>query len=126
MSSKSAVAGVFALSAMGVLGVAGDASAHAHLLKAEPAVDGVVRTSVKVVRASFSEPLIAAFSSLDLARAKGGAVPVGKVVLAPGDPKTMSVSPKAPLPAGDYVVHWRAVSADTHRVTGRYSFHVAP
>jgi methionine-rich copper-binding protein CopC len=30
------------------------------------------------------------------------------------------------LPAGDYKVEWHAVSDDTHRVKGSYSFSVAP
>ena len=32
--------------------------------------------------------------------------------------------PAAPLSSGTYVVAWHAVSTDTHRVAGRYSFTV--
>ncbi len=48
------------------------------------------------------------------------------MTLAPGDPKTMVATFPKPLPAGDYEVHWKSVTADTHMMQGAYSFHVAP
>lgn len=113
------------LSALGALDFAGMAQAHAHLKSAVPAPNGVVKTSPKSIQASFSEPLIAAFSTLNVATSKGAPV-AGKVTLAQGDPKTMVITFSKPLPAGDYEVHWKSVTADTHIIRGAYSIHVAP
>ncbi|HAB6023904.1 TPA_asm: copper resistance system metallochaperone PcoC, partial [Salmonella enterica subsp. enterica serovar Derby] len=45
--------------------------------------------------------------------------------VAPGaDPKSMVIIPREPLPAGTYRVDWRAVSSDTHPITGNYTFTV--
>ncbi|WP_458238384.1 copper resistance protein CopC, partial [Pseudomonas sp. P5_A2_2] len=40
------------------------------------------------------------------------------------DPKTMFIIPTAPLTAGTYKVEWRAVSSDTHPITGNVTFKV--
>jgi methionine-rich copper-binding protein CopC len=77
------------------------------------------------LHASFSEPLVVAFSKLSVATSKG--VPVfGKVTVSPADPRTLVATFARPLPAGDYEVHWKSVTADTHMMQGVYSLHVAP
>ena len=40
------------------------------------------------------------------------------------DGKTLVGTLRSPLPAGTYTVGWHAVTADTHRVEGSYSFTV--
>jgi methionine-rich copper-binding protein CopC len=45
-------------------------------------------------------------------------------VSASSDPNTMVITPVQPLTAGTYRVEWRAVSADTHAVTGTVPFKV--
>ena len=40
------------------------------------------------------------------------------------DPKTMVITPNTPLTAGTYQVQWRAVSSDTHPITGNVTFKV--
>jgi methionine-rich copper-binding protein CopC len=109
-----------------VFGIASGAHAHARLIGADPKGGATPRASPKTIRATFNEPLIAAFSSLSLITAKGGAVPLGKATLAPGDPRTLMASVLGPLAPGDYVVHWRAVSADTHKTAGDYGFRIEP
>jgi len=42
----------------------------------------------------------------------------------PSDKKTLIVTPAAPLPPGEYKVVWHAVSVDTHKSEGNYSFKV--
>jgi hypothetical protein len=70
-------------------------------------------------------PLVVAFSKLSVATSKG--VPVfGKVTVSPADPRTLVATFARPLPAGDYEVHWKSVTADTHMMQGVYSLHVAP
>ncbi len=71
MSPKMIAASLWALSALSFAGIA---QAHAHLKSAVTAPNTVVKTSPKSVRASFSEPLIAAFSKLNVATSKGAAV----------------------------------------------------
>jgi copper resistance protein C len=43
----------------------------------------------------------------------------------PADRKQLVVPLPSPLIAGRYKVAWHAVSEDTHRVKGEYSFEVA-
>ncbi|WP_428214361.1 copper resistance protein CopC [Enterococcus casseliflavus] len=40
------------------------------------------------------------------------------------DPKTMVVTPTQPLTPGVYSIEWRAVSSDTHPITGKITFTV--
>ena len=115
-----AIAALFAASA-----VASGAEAHAHLTGAEPKAEAHMKGSPTAIRASFSEPLVAAFSGLDLT-SNGAPVMIGKATLAPNDRHTLVAPIIHPLAPGDYVVHWHAVSADTHKTAGEYSFHVEP
>jgi methionine-rich copper-binding protein CopC len=78
------------------------------------------------IRLSFSEALVAKFSGLDLKDQDGKRVETGPAASDPKDGKQLIVLVKATLPAGRYTVEWHAVSEDTHRVKGRYSFEVKP
>ncbi len=40
------------------------------------------------------------------------------------DPKTMIITPTSPLTTGTYKIEWRAVSSDTHPITGSVTFKV--
>ncbi|EAP5355880.1 hypothetical protein EF590_04330 [Salmonella enterica] len=51
-------------------------------------------------------------------------MPVAAKVAPGADPKSMVIIPREPLPAGTYRVDWRAVSSDTHPITGNYTFTV--
>jgi methionine-rich copper-binding protein CopC len=111
---------------LAAFGIASAAEAHAHLTGADPQGGADLKNPPKAIRATFSEPLLGPFSSLSLTTAKGGAVPLGKAVLAPDDPHSLTAPTLRPLAPGDYVVHWRAVSADTHKTAGQYGFRVEP
>lgn len=104
--------------------IAAAAEAHPHLMSANPSPNGVAHGSPSVLRASFSEPLIVAFSGFQVRNAAGGVVPMGKATLDPRDHRTLVASVTRPLALGGYVVKWRAVSADTHRLAGSYAFRV--
>ena len=125
LSKGAAVAALFAVLFV-VGGVASGAEAHARLTGADPAGGANLKIAPKIIRATFTEPLIAAFSSLSLTTAKGDALPLGKTALAPDDTHSLTAPTLRPLAPGDYVVHWRAVSADTHKTTGQYGFRVEP
>ncbi|MNW18501.1 Copper resistance protein C precursor [compost metagenome] len=51
-------------------------------------------------------------------------MPMKAKVSGGSDPKTMLITPASPLPAGTYKVEWRAVSSDTHPITGNVTFKV--
>ncbi len=100
------------------------AAAHPRLASANPAPNSVMRGSPRVIRATFSEALIASFSGIEVRSASGAAMPVGKATVDPRDRRTLVATVNRPLAPGGYVVRWHAVSADTHRLQGVYSFRV--
>ena len=74
---------------------------------------------------SFSEGLIGRFTGVVLKDARGKSVPTGQAMVDPNDNTKLTVPIKARLIAGTYNVAWHAVSVDTHRVAGKYTFKVA-
>ena len=54
----------------------------------------------------------------------GKVISTGKAATDPANKKALVVPVKELLPPGDYKVEWHAVSDDTHRVKGSYSFSV--
>jgi methionine-rich copper-binding protein CopC len=116
---------VQALGAIALLAItSGVAEAHAHLVRADPAVNVSMKGSPRMLHATFSESLVAAFSNLSLVTAKGKVVAIGKTMVDPKDRTTLVATVPQPLAPGTYVIRWQAVSADSHRKTGQYSFRV--
>ncbi len=120
---------VISLASSALLGATA-ANAHPKLLTATPAAAGVA-DGKRDIRLQFSERLVAQFSGMsimmtDMPGMKMTApMVVGAVTTTLGaDGKTLIGHPKAPLPAGTYALAWHAVSTDTHRVEGSYSFTV--
>lgn len=111
------------------LTVAANASAHAHLESQLPAAKSTV-TSPKELRLQFSEGVEEKFTKVTItSTAKSGknmVEPVPAIATDPADKKTLIVTPAAPLAAGDYKVEWHAISVDTHKSEGSYSFTVSP
>ncbi|POA30621.1 copper homeostasis periplasmic binding protein CopC [Pseudomonas sp. GW456-12-1-14-TSB6] len=104
------------------------AQAHPKLLSSTPAegADGVAPGKIEL---RFSEDLLTQFSGAKLVMTEmpgmaHSPMPMKAKVSAGSDPKTMLVTPLAPLPAGTYKVEWRAVSSDTHPITGNVTFKV--
>jgi methionine-rich copper-binding protein CopC len=110
------------------------ALAHPHLLSSAPAAKATVApTSTLVLH--FSETLEPKFSGADVSSSMTMTVDgkpmthemkIGGATSAvdPKDKKSVIVTLKSPLLAGAYTVAWHAVSTDTHRLTGTYSFTV--
>jgi len=109
---------------------AGAAQAHPKLVSSNPAADSSVVKPAKL-ELNFSETLVPAFSGADIVmtampgmsshapmKMKGLATAVG------ADGKSLVITPKGSLPAGDYAVNWHAVGGDGHRVDGSYVFTV--
>lgn len=107
--------------AAGALASAGVAQAHAHLVTSTPAANasGAAPSEIDL---TFSEAPLAKFSGVQLTMASGAAVPVKMIKAA--DKNSMAIAPTSPLKPGSYSVKWHAVTADTHRSQGMFSFTV--
>ncbi|MBK5512656.1 copper homeostasis periplasmic binding protein CopC [Pseudomonas sp. TH15] len=96
--------------------------AHAHLKSQTPAADSTVAAPADL-RLVFSEGVEATFTKVSLSK-DGADVAVKSLATEGADKKTLIVTPAAPLAAGAYKVEWHAVSVDTHKSEGAYSFKV--
>jgi methionine-rich copper-binding protein CopC len=102
--------------------VAGQAAAHASLVKSDPA-DKATVAAPKTISLTFNEDLAPAFSHFDLAMTDGMKATV-KTTLSK-DHKTIMGTPKGKLMAGTYKLTWHAAAADDgHRTEGALSFTV--
>ncbi len=104
------------------------AQAHPKLLASTPA-EGATGAPPDKIELHFSENLVTQFSGAKLLMTEMSGMahapmPVKAKVSASSDPKTMLITPTAPLTAGTYKVEWRAVSSDTHPITGNVTFKV--
>ena len=86
---------------------------------------GATVSSPKEVRLTFTENLIAKFSGLTIKDQSGRPIGTASPSVDPNDKRQLIVPISTPLPPGAYDVDWHAVGADTHRVTGHFSFRVA-
>ena len=122
---KSCVVAV-ALSSSLLLGAV--AQAHPKLLSSIPA-EGENGLAPAKIELHFSENLVTKFSGAkllmsDMSGMSHAPMAVKASVAGSSDPKTMILTPAAPLTAGTYKVEWRAVSSDTHPITGAVTFKV--
>ncbi|MBM1184905.1 MULTISPECIES: copper homeostasis periplasmic binding protein CopC [Pseudomonas] len=104
------------------------AQAHPKLLSSTPA-EGATGQAPAKIELHFSENLVTQFSGAKLIMTDMPGMPnspmgVKASVAGGGDPKTMVVTPASPLTTGTYKVEWRAVSSDTHPITGAVTFKV--
>ena len=114
---------VLAASAALVLSGAVAAFAHAHLVRATPAAGGTVNAAPSEVTLRFSEKLEPKFSSVVVRDAAGKQVDKGESAVDKADRMVIRVL-LPPLEPGVYKVEWRAVSADTHKIDGNFTFKV--
>ena len=112
----------FALAAVTLL-AATQVQAHAKLLGAKPAVNTTVGAPKQIVL-KFSEKLQPKFSGAALTMSSMNNMAVPAKASVAKDRVTMTLTPTGRLPAGAYMVSWHAVTADTHRMEGKYSFTV--
>ncbi len=108
--------------AAGLLALAGQAGAHAHLLTSIPAANADVPMA-KSITLHMSEALEPKFSGLELSKVGGGVIPTG-VLIPKGEPRTMIVELPQSLASGAYKVSWHAVAADGHKSQGEFAFKV--
>src|SRR5262249_52536099 len=102
------------------LASSGAALAHPVLHHASPEAGSTVSESPHEVTLTFTDSLEAAFSSADVTNSSGMRVDEGKPQV---NGNMIRISLKT-LSPGSYRVHWRAVSVDTHRLEGSFTFSV--
>ncbi|WP_097981868.1 copper resistance CopC/CopD family protein [Streptomyces sp. f150] len=109
-----------------LLAGAGPASAHAALTGSDPADGAVVDTAPKEVTLSFSEAIAVGDDSIRVLD------PSGKRADTDTEPKNLSegstvrygVALHSGLPDGTYTVAWQAISADSHPISGAFTFSI--
>ena len=114
----------FALTAAMLLscGLAAPAFAHARLVSANPAANGMAMPPPTELRLKFSEAVEPRFTKVSVTGPGKKAIETGQVSVDPNDSTQLIVPLKAPLPDGNYIVNWQAVSSDGHKVKGSYRF----
>ena len=103
--------------------LATQASAHAFLKTASPAVGSTVSQAPSQVMINFTEGVEPQFSTITVKNPQGQQVNTGKPHLVGGDTH-LAVNVK-PLPPGTYTVDWHATATDTHKTQGTFHFTVA-
>ncbi len=99
----------------------GAALAHAALQSATPPAGAKITSAPGAITLVFSEALEPRFSTIAVTDAAGAKVDRGDLKAASGDDRTLSES-LLPLKSGIYHVTWHAVSVDTHKSQGHYTF----
>jgi methionine-rich copper-binding protein CopC len=99
----------------------GAALAHAALHHASPEAGSTVAEVPREVSLLFTDTLEPAFSSADVTDSSGARVDQGKAEVS-GNTIRIGLRTLSP---GSYRVHWRAVSTDTHKAEGNFTFSVS-
>jgi methionine-rich copper-binding protein CopC len=96
---------------------------HAHLVKADPAVNDTIAASPKTVRLWFSEPVELALSRVRVVRVGGDTLKTGELRREGSAANTAATDLSAPATTpGTYVVTYHVVARDGHPTTGTYTF----
>jgi len=106
-------------------GDVGKSWAHAFPDHSDPRVGSTQKTPPANVRIWFDSGLEPAFSSLRVMNSDNQPVDKGDGHVDEHDNTVLEVS-LPPLPPGKYHVFWVAISVDTHRTEGDYSFTIEP
>lgn len=107
-----------------LLGSAGPASAHAALRGADPGDGSVVKSAPRHVTLTFTESVALLDDSFRIYSPDNHRVPLGEPEHADGRSDTARVGLPGGLDDGTYTVAWRVVSADSHPVSGAFTFSI--
>ena len=102
------------------------ASAHAYLIRTEPAASGVLESPPATVQLTYDEAVEPRFAIISVTDAAGHQVTTGPVQRSPANPDTLVVPLRPHLPEGWYLIYWRAISVDGHPVQGAFTYAVGP
>ncbi|MEU0442481.1 MULTISPECIES: copper resistance protein CopC [unclassified Streptomyces] len=113
-----------ALLALLVLGGAAPASAHAALRSSDPADGTVLKTAPRALTLTFTESVGLLDGSFRVYDPDGHRLRTGEPGHADGRADTARVTLPGKLDEGTYAVAWRVVSADSHPISGAFTFSV--
>ncbi|WP_079115877.1 copper resistance protein CopC [Streptomyces hygroscopicus] len=103
---------------------ANSASAHAALTSTDPEDGSVVQTAPRAVTLTFSEGVLLSGDSVRVLDPGGKRVDTGKTAHVGGKSSTAAAGLHSGLPDGTYTVAWKAVSEDSHPVSGAFTFSI--
>ncbi|GHH06267.1 copper resistance CopC/CopD family protein [Streptomyces lanatus] len=107
-----------------VLGGTGPASAHAALRASDPEDGTVLKSAPRDITLTFTESVGLLEDSFRVLDPEGRRLRTGEPEHAKGSGETARVSLPGKLGEGTYTVAWRVVSADSHPVSGAFTFSV--
>ncbi|UXY28525.1 copper resistance CopC/CopD family protein [Streptomyces sp. HUAS TT20] len=107
-----------------LLGGAGPASAHAALRSTDPADGSILKSAPEYVTLTFTESVALLDDSFRVYDPANHRVRTGEARHAPGSSDTARISLPGKLATGTFTVAWRVVSADSHPVSGAFTFSV--
>ncbi|HZX37931.1 MAG TPA: copper resistance protein CopC [Streptomyces sp.] len=108
-----------------LLAGASPASAHAALTGSNPKDGAVVATAPKEVTLTFSEQVAMGNDSIRVLEPSGKRSDKAKIRdLSSGGTVSYGVDLQSGLPNGTYTVAWQAVSADSHPISGAFTFSI--
>ncbi|MFJ9375274.1 copper resistance CopC/CopD family protein [Streptomyces sp. NPDC101455] len=107
-----------------LLGTAGTASAHAALESTDPADGSVLKSAPRTVTLTFSESVALLDDSFRVYDPDNRRVKTSSAHHAKDAGDTASVTLPAKLGTGTFTVAWRVVSADSHPVSGAFTFSI--
>ncbi|WP_343241915.1 copper resistance protein CopC [Streptomyces sp. SID13666] len=111
--------------AVGVLlGGAGSAASHAVLRGSDPADGAIVKRAPTVVTLTFTEGVTVSDDSIRVLDPGGRRVNEGQPRHAAGKSGTVQTTLRGNMPRGTFTVAWRVVSADSHPISGAFTFSV--
>ena len=115
---------VAAVVVMVLLAMAPSASAHATVVSTSPADGQVVASAPSVVSVRFDEPVQMQFGALRVFSPSGSRVDEAVPTHPAGRSDTVEVALGSNLGRGTYTVAWHVISADSHPVSGAFTFSV--
>ena len=112
------------LSSLLLLGLAApDALAHAALLKTTPGDSEILQSAPKEVTLTFGEDVGIGLGQLKVLSSDGERVDTGAPSQSDHD-RVVHIPVRSGIAEGSYVVIWRVVSADSHPVSGAFTFSI--
>lgn len=99
------------------------AFAHAFLERASPLASSTLQSAPPIVTMTFSVPIEPRFSVIEVQDGQGNRMDSGPVRMSDG--KSIAID-LVTLAAGNHIVNWQALPADTHRTRGHFEFSVRP
>lgn len=110
--------------AFGVPAVASSSLEHFELRRSAPAADTVLAASPERIQLWFSQEPRAEGARIRLVDGAGEQIELGATAPVPDTATSLRASVPTTLTAGAYTIHWRAMAADGHVVTGEIPFTV--